>query len=196
MANLVERQAPDFTATAARGGELIEGFKLSDFKGKYVVLFFYPLDFTFVCPTELHAFNERLADFKERGAEVVAVSVDSPYSHLAWLRTPRAKGGIEGVEYPIVSDLAKRISRSYGVLKEDMGVAYRGLFIIDPDGVVQHQLVNNLPIGRSVEEALRVLDAIQFHAEHGDVCPANWKKGEKALKPTTEGVAKYLAGKK
>jgi peroxiredoxin (alkyl hydroperoxide reductase subunit C) len=121
------------------------------------------------------------------------VSIDSPHTHLAWLRTPKDKGGIQGVEYPIVSDLTKRISRSFGVLKEDMGVAYRGLFIIDPDGVVQHQLINNLPIGRSVDEALRVLDAIQFHAEHGEVCPANWKKGEAGMEATTQGVSEYLA---
>jgi len=192
MGVLVGRQAPDFSATAVQGDKVIAQFRLSDLKGKYVVLFFYPLDFTFVCPTELHAFSDKLSEFKQRNVEVVAVSVDSPYSHLAWLRTPRLKGGIEGVEYPIVSDLTKAIARDYDVLVEGKGIAYRGLFLIDKAGVVKHQVVNDLPLGRSVEEALRVVDALQFVEQHGEVCPANWKKGDKAMKPDQKGLEQFF----
>ena len=192
MGVLVGKKAPDFTAKAVRENTIIEDYKLSDLKGKYVVLFFYPLDFTFVCPTELHAFNEKLEDFRSRNAEVVAVSVDSHFSHLAWLNTPKSKGGIEGIYYPIISDIHKSISKDYGVLFEEAGVAYRGLFLIDKDQVVRHQVVNDLPLGRSVDEALRVLDALQCVEEHGEVCPANWNKGGKTLKPTQDGLEEFF----
>ena len=191
MAVLVGKAAPDFNEKAVKGAEVIENFTLSQFKGKYVVLFFYPLDFTFVCPTELHAFNAKLADFKAKGVEVVAVSTDSWFSHLAWLNTPKAKGGIEGVEYPVVADFNKKISADYDVLL-DGGMALRGLFLIDKEGVVQHQVVNNLPLGRSVDEALRMVDALQFFEANGEVCPANWKEGDKAMKPTSEGLEEYF----
>lgn len=193
MAVLVGKNAPDFTATAVKGTTFIDSFRLSSFKGKYIVLFFYPLDFTFVCPTELHAFNERLADFAARGAELVAVSVDSQYSHFAWLTTPRSQGGIEGVAYPIVSDINKTIATDYDVLVEGAGVAYRGLFLIDKNFMVRHQVVNDLPLGRSVDEALRMVDALAYYEEHGEVCPANWQKGEKAMVATQEGLKVYFA---
>jgi len=165
---------------------------LSSLRGKYVVLFFYPLDFTFVCPSEIIAFDKKLEEFKSRNAEVLGVSVDSQYSHYAWRQTAPEKGGIGEIGYPLVADLSKSISSDYDVLFDD-AVALRGLFLIDKEGVVRHQLVNDLPLGRSVEEAIRVLDALQFVEEHGDVCPANWKQGEEAMKPTAEGVAEYLA---
>ena len=192
MSVLVGKQAPDFVATAVRGENIIENFKLSYQKGKYVVLFFYPLDFTFVCPTELHAFNERLDDFKQRNVEVIAVSVDSQFSHLAWLSTPKAKGGIEGVAYTLVADLNKTITQDYDVLVDGAGIAYRGLFLIDKDQVVRHQVVNDLPLGRSVDETLRMVDALQFTEANGEVCPANWNKGEKAMKPLKEGLEEYF----
>ncbi len=191
MGVLVGKEAPDFTATAVKGNEIIENFKLSDSKGKYIVLFFYPLDFTFVCPTELHAFNEKLKDFEERGVEVIAASVDSQYSHFAWLNTSIEKGGIEGVSYPLVADLNKTIAKDYDVLLEGAGVAFRGLFLIDKDFVVRHQVVNDLPLGRSVDETLRMVDALQFVDEHGEVCPADWKKGGKTMKPTQDGLEEY-----
>ncbi len=190
---LVNREAPDFTAKAVKGQEVIEDFTLSQFRGKkYVVLFFYPLDFTFVCPTELHAFQEKLDEFEKRDVQVVGVSTDSWFSHLAWLRTPKKQGGIQGVTYPIVSDFNKAISRAYDVLLEDMGVALRGLFLIDKQGVVQHQVVNNLPLGRSVEEVIRLVDALQFTEKYGEVCPANWKQGDKAMKPDEKGLEEYF----
>ncbi|NTV28579.1 MAG: peroxiredoxin [Candidatus Omnitrophica bacterium] len=192
MSVLVGKPAPDFRATAVQGDRVLDGFSLSALKGKYVVLFFYPLDFTFVCPTELHAFADSLAEFRKRNVDVVAVSVDSHFSHLAWLRIPRNQGGIEGIGYPIVSDITKTISRDYDVLVEGRGVAYRGLFLIDKDGVVRHQLVNDLPLGRNVDEALRMVDALQFFEANGEVCPANWKKGEKAMKPDQKGVEAYF----
>lgn len=175
METLVGKKAPYFEAEAAIGADF-KKITLNDYKGKYLCLFFYPLDFTFVCPTELHAFSDKIEDFKKRGCDVLACSIDSKFSHAAWLKTPRNQGGIEGVKYPILADIHKTIARSYGTLFEDAGVAFRGLFLIDKDGVVQHALVNNLPLGRNVDEAVRVLDAIQFHAENGEVCPANWKK--------------------
>jgi peroxiredoxin (alkyl hydroperoxide reductase subunit C) len=193
MSVLVGKQAPDFSAVAVQGQKIIENFSLSSFKGQYVVLFFYPLDFTFVCPTELHAFSEKLEEFRKRNVQVVAVSVDSHYSHLAWLATPRAKGGIEGVGYPIVSDLNKTISKDYDVLVEGKGIAYRGLFLIDPKQVVRHQVVNDLPLGRSVDEALRMVDALQYNEEHGEVCPANWQKGQKSMVPTQKGLEQYFS---
>lgn len=192
MAVLVGKTAPDFNATAVKGKEIIEGFRLSDYKGRYIVLFFYPLDFTFVCPTELHAFNEKLQDFKARNVEVIAVSVDSHYSHLAWLDTPKSKGGISGIQYPIVSDIKKEISGAYDVLVGDAGIAYRGLFLIDRNFVVRHQVVNDLPLGRSVDEALRMVDALQFFEEKGEVCPANWRKGEKSMVPNMNGLQDYF----
>jgi len=191
MAVLVGKPAPDFSEKAVKGTEVIENFTLSQFKGKYVVLFFYPLDFTFVCPTELHAFNEKLAAFEAKGVEVVAVSTDSWFSHIAWLDTPKAKGGIEGVQYPLVSDFNKKISADYDVLL-DGGMALRGLFLIDKEGIVQHQVVNNLPLGRSVDEALRMVDALQFFEANGEVCPANWSEGDKAMKPTQDGLEEYF----
>ena len=191
MAVLVGKPAPDFSEKAVKGTEVIENFTLSQFKGKYVVLFFYPLDFTFVCPTELHAFNEKLAAFEAKGVEVVAVSTDSWFSHIAWLDTPKAKGGIEGVQYPLVSDFNKKISADYDVLL-DGGMALRGLFLIDKEGIVQHQVVNNLPLGRNVDEALRMVDALQFFEANGEVCPANWSEGDKAMKPTQDGLEEYF----
>ncbi|MFQ5579322.1 MAG: peroxiredoxin [Nitrospiria bacterium] len=190
---LVNRQAPDFTAKAVKGSEVIDDFKLSSLRGKYVVLFFYPLDFTFVCPTELHAFQEKLEDFKKKNVEVIGVSTDSWFSHLAWLRTPRNEGGIEGVSYPLISDFNKTISRDYDVLFDGLGAAYRGLFLIDKEGIVQHQVINNLPLGRSIDEALRMVDALQFTEKHGEVCPANWKEGDKSMKPTDAGLKEYFA---
>jgi peroxiredoxin (alkyl hydroperoxide reductase subunit C) len=195
MAVLVGKKAPEFKAVAVQGERIIEDFSLAGLKGKYVVLFFYPLDFTFVCPTELHAFSDKLEDFKKRGVEVVGVSVDSHYSHLAWLKTPREKGGINGVQYPIVSDLNKHISRDFDVLVEGRGIAYRGLFLIDREGVVRHQVVNDLPLGRSVDEALRMVDALQYFEANGEVCPANWRKGEKSMKADQKGLEAYFAGR-
>ncbi len=193
MCNLVTKPAPDFTATAVMpDNSFKEDFTLSSYKGKYVCLFFYPLDFTFVCPSEILAFDKRLQEFKDKNCEVIGVSVDSHFTHLAWKNTPVEKGGIGNVQYPLVADLSKKISLSYGVLLEDVGVALRGLFLIDKEGIIRHQLVNDLPLGRSVDEALRILEAIQFHEQHGEVCPANWKPGEEAMKPTPEGVAEYL----
>lgn len=190
--SLIGKKAPDFTAKAVVKNEIIENFKLSDHEGKYVVLFFYPLDFTFVCPTELHAFQEKLHAFQERNTEVIAVSTDSHFSHMAWLNTPKSQGGIEGVEYPIVSDFNKTISKDFDVLVEADGVAYRGLFLIDKEGVVHHATLNNLPLGRNVDEALRMVDALQHFEKHGEVCPANWNQGEKSMKPNQDGLKAYF----
>ncbi len=193
MSTLVSKPAPDFTANAVLGnGEIDPKFTLSSLRGKYVVLFFYPLDFTFVCPSEIIAFDRELYAFKARNAEVVGVSVDSHFTHLAWKNTPVDKGGIGPVRYPLVSDLKKTITESYGIL-HDGGIALRGLFLIDREGVVRHAVINDLPLGRSVEEALRMVDALKFHEEVGDVCPANWKKGKEGMKPSAAGVANYLA---
>jgi len=192
MAVLVGRQAPDFSATAVVGGDFKEGFKLSDYKGKYVLFFFYPMDFTFVCPTELHAFQEKLEDFKKFKCEVIGCSVDSHYSHLAWLNTKRSDGGIQGITYPLVSDINKTIARDYDVLIPNAGVALRGAFLIDKAGIVRHQTINDLPLGRNVSEFLRLVEALQFTEEHGEVCPANWKKGEKGMKPTQNGLKAYF----
>ena len=165
---------------------------LSDYKGQFVLLYFYPLDITFVCPSEILAFNKRVADFKERGVQLLGVSIDSHFSHFAWRNTPVEKGGIGEIDYPLIADVTKNIARDYGVLFDE-AVALRGLFLIDKEGKVRHSTINDLPLGRNVEEAIRVVDALQFHEEHGEVCPANWKKGEEAMKPTAEGVASYLA---
>ncbi len=193
MSTLVTRQAPDFTATAVMpDNSMKDDFKLSDYRGKYVILFFYPLDFTFVCPSEIIAFDKNLDKFKERGCEVIGASIDSQFSHWAWKNTPVNEGGIGNIQYPLVADLDKKISRQYGVLL-DMGVALRGTFLIDKEGIVRHAVINDLPLGRSIDEALRMVDALKFHEEHGDVCPANWKEGEDAMTPTAEGVADYLA---
>ncbi len=193
METLVGKKAPYFEAEAVIGNDF-KKVSLNDFKGKYLCLFFYPLDFTFVCPTELHAFSDKLAEFKKRNCEVVGVSVDSHFSHLAWLNTPKAQGGIQGVKYPLISDLHKTIARSYGTLFEDEGIAFRGLFLIDKEGVVQHVTINNLPLGRNVNEYIRLLDAIQFHEEHGEVCPANWQAGDKGMETSSEGLKEYFKG--
>jgi len=193
MSTLVSRQAPDFTATAVmEDNSFKEDFKLSDYRGKYVILFFYPLDFTFVCPSEIIAFNKALDKFKERNCEVIGVSIDSQFSHWAWKNTPINEGGIGNIQFPLVADLDKSISRRYGVLL-DVGVALRGTFLIDREGIIRHAVINDLPLGRSIDEALRIVDALKFHETHGDVCPANWKEGEEAMTPTAEGVADYLA---
>jgi peroxiredoxin (alkyl hydroperoxide reductase subunit C) len=191
MQTLVGKKAPHFSCEAAIGAEF-KHISLDDFKGKYLCLFFYPLDFTFVCPTELHSFAERYGDFLERNCELVACSVDSKYSHAAWLRTPKNQGGIEGVPYPILADIHKSIARDYGTLNEEEGVALRGLFIIDREQVVQHVTINASAIGRNVEEVLRVLDALQHAETHGEVCPANWTKGATAFKPTDESLRAFF----
>jgi peroxiredoxin 2/4 len=206
MAVLVGKKAPGFSASAVvNGNEIVSNFTLEQFKGKYVVLFFYPKDFTFVCPTELFAFQERLEDFKSRGVEVIACSTDTEQSHWGWLNMAKNDGGIKGVTYPIIADTNKTISMNYDVLAgyydydEDGSmiaigelIAYRGLFLIDREGVVRHQLVNDLPLGRNVEEAIRMVDSLQFLEEYGEVCPANWTKGKEGLKATHEGIADYL----
>ena len=187
----VGQKAPDFNSEAIIDGKIAR-LSLNDLKGKYTVLFFYPLDFTFVCPTELHAFQDAQAEFAKRGVQVIGVSVDSVHSHLAWLRTPKNKGGIEGVLYPLVSDIFKTMSTNYGVLKEDEGIAFRGLFLLDKDNVVQHTSINNLPLGRNVSESLRLVDALQHHEKHGEVCPANWTAGSKAMTADEDGLNKYF----
>lgn len=192
--SLVGKKAPDFTAKAVVKGEIVDNFKLSDHQGKYVVLFFYPLDFTFVCPTELHAFQAKLTEFEKRNTHVIAVSTDSHFSHLAWLNTPKSQGGIEGVQYPLVSDFNKTISQDFDVLIENDGVALRGLFLLDKEGTVHHATINNLPLGRSVDEALRMVDALQHFENHGEVCPANWREGEKSMKADQDGLKTYFAG--
>jgi len=192
MSVLVGKPAPDFKAEAAVGDSFAE-IELSKFKGeKYVVLFFYPLDFTFVCPTELHSFQVHAEEFTKRNVELIGCSIDSKFSHHAWLTTPKNKGGIEGVKYPIISDLNRTIARDYDVLSP-AGVAYRGLFLIDKHGIVRHQVVNDLPLGRSVDEVLRTVDALQHFEKHGEVCPADWAVGKAAMKATKEGVADYLS---
>ncbi len=192
MAVLVGKKAPDFKATAVVNGDIKENFTLSSYLGKNVLLFFYPLDFTFVCPTELHAFQEKADAFKKLKTEVIGVSVDSQFSHLAWVNTPKEEGGIKGVQYPLVADLNKTISRDYDVLIQDAGIALRGAFLIDKQGVVRHQTVNDLPLGRNVDEFLRLIEALQFHEEHGEVCPANWKKGDKTMTPNQAGLKKFF----
>jgi len=192
MAVQVASKAPEFAGSAVIGTEF-KDIKLSDYKGKWVVLFFYPLDFTFVCPTEIVAFNDRLDEFKKINTEVIGASVDSKFSHLAWNNMARDKGGLGGVKYPLLADITKNVSRDYGVLLEGGGVALRGLFLIDPDGVLQYQTVNNLSVGRSVDETLRIIKAFQYAQSHGEVCPANWNEGKEAMKPNADSTAKYLA---
>lgn len=208
MAILVGKKAPIFSATAVvNGNDLVENFSLEQYLGKKpVVFFFYPKDFTFVCPSELHAFQSKLAEFEARGAKVVACSTDTPESHWGWLQVPKAKGGIQGVTYPIVADTTKTISEAFGVLageyEYDMEgnliatgpmIAYRGLFLINKEGVVMHQVVNHFPLGRNVDEALRMVDAMRFNEENGEVCPADWTQGKAGMKDTFQGVAEYLS---
>jgi len=188
---IVQKDAPEFTAQAVMQDGSIKELKLSDYRGKYVVLFFYPLDFTFVCPTEIIALSDRLDEFTKRDAAVIGVSVDSHFSHIAWRNTSRKKGGIGDISYPLVSDLDKSISRQYGVLIEKPGIALRGLFIIDKAGKLRHITINDLPLGRNVDEMLRMLDAIQFNEKNGEVCPMNWKKGDSGMKPTQDGLENY-----
>lgn len=206
MAVLVGKQAPAFSAKAVKGETIIENFTLEQFKGKYVVLFFYPKDFTFVCPTELHRFQEEIGQFEERNVQVIGCSTDSEFSHWAWLNTPKNKGGIEGVNYPLVADINKTIAEDYDVLAGDTYideddnveiegelVAYRGLFLIDKEGVVRHQVVNDMPLGRSIKECLRVIDALQHFEAHGEVCPMDWQKGDDAMVADHAGVSSYLS---
>ena len=195
LTTLVTKEAPDFTAQAVMPDNSFAELSLSKYRGKYVVLFFYPLDFTFVCPSEILAFNKKVAEFKEKNCEVIGVSVDSRFTHLAWKNTAVENGGIGNVQYPLVEDLDKGIARSYGILLNE-SVALRGLFLIDTKGIVRHSVINDLPLGRSVGEALRMLDALQFVETHGgEVCPANWQEGEESMKASTAGVAEYLAKK-
>jgi peroxiredoxin 2/4 len=191
MSVLVGKTAPDFRATAVFKDEF-KDISLEDYRGKHVILFFYPLDFTFVCPTELHAFQEQLTEFQKLGAVVLGCSIDSQFSHRAWLATPKEKGGIQGVEYGLIADIGGKIAKDYDVLS-DANIAYRGLFLIDQQGVVRHQLVNDLPLGRSVSEALRMLEALQHVEAHGEVCPADWNKTKPAISPTLESVSNYLS---
>lgn len=204
---LVGKKAPEFRASAVvEGSKIVENFSLEQFRGKYILLFFYPKDFTFVCPTELHAFQEKLGEFQSRNVQLVAASTDTEQSHWGWLQIPRNKGGIEGVTYPIVADTNKTISYNYGVLsgrwhldEEDKLqvdgelIAYRGLFLIDKEGIIRHQLINDLPLGRSVDETLRIIDALQHFEKNGEVCPANWNQGQQAMKADHQGVANYLS---
>ena len=190
---LVTREAPDFTAPAVMpDGSIKNDFKLSTLRGKYVVLFFWPLDFTFVCPTEIIAHDHRCAQFEERGVQLVGVSIDSHFTHHAWRETPVNNGGIGRVKFPLVADLKHDITRAYGIEHPD-GVALRGSFLIDKAGIVQHQVINNLPLGRNVDDMLRVVDALQYFEAHGEVCPAGWRPGDAAMKPSHEGVASYLS---
>ena len=192
MSSLVTKEAPNFKAQAVFENDEIKELELSSYRGKYTILFFYPLDFTFVCPSEIIAFDRKLEKFKERNAEVIGVSIDSQFSHYAWRNTPVENGGIGKIRFPLVADLSKQISKDYGVLVNDT-VALRGLFLIDKEGIVRHSLVNDLSLGRNVDEALRILEALQFTEEHGEVCPADWQAGDEAMKPTADGVAEYLA---
>ncbi|WP_415888795.1 peroxiredoxin [Neptuniibacter sp. SY11_33] len=194
MGVLVGKQAPDFTAPAVLGnGEIVDAYTLSEAtKGKKAVVFFYPLDFTFVCPSELLAFDHRIEEFKKRNVEVIGVSIDSHFSHNAWRNTPVNEGGIGAVNYTLVADMTHSICQSYDVESEG-GVAFRGSFLIDEDGLVRHQVVNDLPLGRNVDEMLRMVDALAFHQEHGEVCPAGWNQGDKGMDASPEGVAKYLS---
>jgi peroxiredoxin 2/4 len=210
MAVLVGKKAPSFSSTAVvNGGEIVENFSLDQYLGKkYVLFYFYPADFTFVCPTEIIAFQDKIKEFETRNVAVVGCSTDSEFSHWKWLQTEKKDGGIKGVKYPLVADWSKTITENYDVLAgsydynddgqatfKGMPKAYRGLFLIDKQGIVRHQLVNDMPLGRSIEEAIRIIDALQFHEENGEVCPADWHKGDKAMKETQESVATYLSSK-
>ena len=191
---LVTRQAPDFTSSAVLGnGEIVDNFNFKKhIEGKAAVLFFYPLDFTFVCPSELIAFDHRYEEFKKRGVEVVGVSIDSEFTHNACRNTPTENGGIGAVKYALAADVKHEIAKAYGIEHPEEGVALRASFLIDKNGVVRHQIVNDLPLGRNIDEMLRMVDALQFHEEHGEVCPAQWEKGKEGMKDNPEGVAKYL----
>lgn len=194
MSAFVCQKAPDFTAAAVMpDGSIREDFKLSDYAGKYVVIFFYPLDFTFVCPSEILAHNNRVSALEERGVQILGVSIDSQYSHAAWRNTDVKNGGIGPVKFPLVADVKHEICQAFGVEHPEAGVALRGSFLIDRDGIIQHMVVNNLPLGRNIDEMVRMVDALQFHEEHGEVCPAGWNKGEEGMKPDAEGVASYLS---
>lgn len=195
MSVLVGRKAPNFTAAAVSGsGEIVEDFKLSDaIKGKKAVVFFYPLDFTFVCPSELIAFDKRLEEFNKRGVEVIGVSIDSQFSHSAWRNTAIADGGIGPVKYTLVADTKHSICKSYDVEHPEAGVAFRASFLIDEEGVVRHQVVNDLPLGRNIDEMLRMVDALNFHEKHGEVCPAGWKEGDEGMQADAKGVSSYLS---
>ena len=210
MSVLVGKKAPVFSATAViNGHEIVENFSLQQYIGKkYVIFYFYPADFTFVCPTEIIAFQDKIAEFEKRNVAVVGCSVDSEFAHWKWLTTEQREGGIKGVKYPLVADLSKTISENYDVLAGNYDIdengdtrfvgdpkAYRGLFLIDKEGTVRHQVVNDMPLGRSIEEAIRIVDALQFYETNGEVCPADWKPGKKAMKATQEGVAEYLSKK-
>lgn len=192
---LVTRHTPDFTAAAVLGnGEIVTNFEFHKYiKGHHAVLFFWPLDFTFVCPSEIIAFDHRFKEFNDRGVKVVGVSIDSQFVHNAWRNTPTEKGGIDKVQFPIVADVSHAIAQAYGIEHPEANVALRASFLIDKNGIVRHQIVNDLPIGRNVDEMLRTVDALQFHETHGDVCPAQWEKGKEGMKDSPEGVAKYLA---
>jgi len=191
MTLLVGKKAPFFKSVAVFSGNF-EDVSLEDYKGQYLILFFYPLDFTFVCPTELHAFQERLEDFNRLGATILACSVDSQFSHKAWLDTPREKGGIKGIEYGILADIGGKVAKDYGVFNEENNIAYRGLFLIDRDSIIRHQSINDLPLGRNIAETLRMLEALQHVELNGEVCPANWTTEGKAIKATLESVGEYL----
>jgi len=192
---LVTKKAPDFCAKAVLAdGSIVDNFKLSENMGeKGTVLFFYPLDFTFVCPSEIIAFSHRIEEFKKRGVNVIGVSIDSQFSHFAWRETPVEKGGIGRINFPLVADLTKQISKDYDVLLEDAGVALRGSFLIDKDGIIRHAVINDLPLGRNIDEMLRMIDALHFFEENGEVCPANWKPGQEGMKASPDGVAEYLS---
>ncbi len=192
MSVLVTKEAPDFSAKAVLADNSIGDLSLSSYRGEYVALFFYPMDFTFVCPTEILAFDKKLHEFKKRNCQVIGVSTDSEFSHLAWKNTPVDNGGIGNIRYPLVADIQKKISIDYDVLFND-SVALRGFFLIDKEGVVRHQIVNDLPLGRSITEALRMIDALQFHEKNGEVCPANFENGKEGMDPTPKGVAEYLS---
>ncbi|KFZ31632.1 hypothetical protein IDSA_02725 [Pseudidiomarina salinarum] len=195
MGVLVGRKAPNFTASAVLGsGEIVDDFNLhNEIKGGKAVVFFYPLDFTFVCPSELIAFDHRLEEFKKRGVKVIGVSIDSQFSHNAWRNTATENGGIGEVKYPLVADVKHNICKAYDVEHPEAGVAFRASFLIDEEGVVRHQIVNDLPLGRNIDEMLRLVDALNFHQEHGEVCPAGWKEGDEGMKADSKGVADYLS---
>ncbi|MBL6726112.1 MAG: peroxiredoxin [Rubripirellula sp.] len=192
MSVLVTQKAPEFSAQAVMPDGQFKTVSLSDYAGKYVVLFFYPLDFTFVCPTEIIAFSDRAKEFTDLGVEILGVSIDSHFTHLAWTQTPRNQGGIGKIEYPLIADLNKQICRDYDVLL-DAGIALRGLFLIDKDGVVRHQVVNDLPLGRSVDEALRMVKALQYFEQNGEVCPANWQEGSRTINPDVQGSKEFFS---
>lgn len=192
MGVLVTQKAPDFKAQAVMPDGSFKHVTLSEYKGKYVLLFFWPLDFTFVCPTEIIAFSDQASEFEKLGVQILGVSIDSHFTHLAWRNTPRNQGGIGNIAYPLVADMNKQISRDYDVLL-DAGIALRGLFLIDKDGVVRHQVVNDLPLGRSVDEALRMVRALQYFEKNGEVCPANWQEGSATIKPDVEGSKSFFS---